>query len=120
MLRRSHRAAPLTAAILLLTSLTPAATLARQPPPQPADTAHATVFFPNPVAQLGDESLTDRKDADYAALQPAYVEVTLTHLDGSGYLCGDFACVVSSRPGTRPSRPPASTTTTATTIASSR
>src|SRR4029078_1622622 len=40
----------------------------------------------NPVAQLQDESLTDQKDADYAALQPAYRNVTLTDLDGSGTL----------------------------------
>ena len=37
-----------------------------------------TVFFPNPVAQLRDESLTDQKDANYAALQPAYKTATLT------------------------------------------
>ena len=39
------------------------------------------VFFPNPVAQLHNEGLTDQKDADYAALQPAYKTVTLTDLD---------------------------------------
>ena len=44
-------------------------------------TATGTVFFPNPVQQLGDESLTDAKDADYAALAPAYRNVTLTDLD---------------------------------------
>lgn len=49
------------------------------------------VFFPNPVASLGDQSLTDQKDANYPALQPAYVIVTLTNLDGSGYLRGDWA-----------------------------
>ena len=35
-----------------------------------------------------DESLTDQKDANYAALQPAYKTVTLTDLDGSGFLRG--------------------------------
>ena len=30
-----------------------------------------TVFLPNPVADLQDQSLTDQKDADYRALQPA-------------------------------------------------
>src|SRR3954467_1798567 len=55
----------------------------------------ARVFLPNPVAELQNESLTDQKDADYAALQPAYHTVKLTHLDGSGYLCGDWACVYS-------------------------
>jgi hypothetical protein len=53
------------------------------------------VFFPNPVAYLQDQSLTDRKDADYAALQPAYVQVGLTNLDGSGFLRGDWANVRS-------------------------
>ena len=53
------------------------------------------VFFPNPVAQLRDESLTDQKDADYAALRAAYKTVTLTDLDGSGFLRGRWANVVS-------------------------
>jgi zinc metalloprotease ZmpB len=53
------------------------------------------VFFPNPVATLQDQTLTDQKDADYAALQPAYRLVVLTNLDGSGFLRGDWANVVS-------------------------
>ncbi len=53
------------------------------------------VFFPNPVATLQDQSLTDHKDADYPALQPAYQQVVLTNLDGSGFLRGDWANVVS-------------------------
>lgn len=60
-----------------------------------ASTGTGRVFFPNPVASLQDQSLTDQKDADYAALQPAYRIVTLTNLDGSGYLRGDWANVVS-------------------------
>ena len=58
-------------------------------------TGTAQVFFPNPVAYLGDQSLTDQKDANYPALQPAYVTVTLTNLDGSGYLQGDWANIRS-------------------------
>lgn len=58
-------------------------------------TGTAQVFFPNPVAYLGDQSLTDQKDANYPALQPAYVNVTLTNLDGSGYLQGDWANIRS-------------------------
>jgi hypothetical protein len=54
-----------------------------------------TVFLPNPVAELQDQTLTDQKDADYAALQPAYHTARLTNLDGSGFLCGDWACVRS-------------------------
>jgi hypothetical protein len=53
------------------------------------------VFFPNPVAQLQNEGLTDQKDSDYADLQPAYKMVTLTDLDGSGFLRGRWANVVS-------------------------
>lgn len=58
-------------------------------------TGTGTVFLPNPVADLQDQTLTDQKDADYTALQPAYHAVTLSNLDGSGYLRGDWANVVS-------------------------
>lgn len=58
-------------------------------------TGSGRVFLPNPVADLQDQSLTDRKDADYAALQPAYHTVRLTNLDGSGYLRGDWVNIVS-------------------------
>ncbi|QKG19967.1 M4 family metallopeptidase [Actinomadura verrucosospora] len=58
-------------------------------------TATGTVFYPNPVQQLGDESLTDAKDADYAALAPAYRNVTLTDLDVSGTLTGRYVAVKS-------------------------
>jgi hypothetical protein len=53
------------------------------------------VFVPNPVQSLGDESLTDQKDADAAVSAAAYHDVTLTNLDGSGHLSGDYAIVVS-------------------------
>jgi zinc metalloprotease ZmpB len=58
-------------------------------------TASGRVFFPNPVASLQNQSLTDRKDADYAELQRAYRIVQLTNLDGSGFLVGDWANVRS-------------------------
>src|SRR6478735_4594907 len=58
-------------------------------------TGTGRVFLPNPVADLQDQSLTDQKDADYPALQPAYHGVTLTNLDGSGYLRGDWANIVT-------------------------
>jgi zinc metalloprotease ZmpB len=58
-------------------------------------TGTGQVFFPNPVAYLQDQSLTDQKDANYPALQPAYKIVTLTNLDGSGYLRGDWANIRS-------------------------
>ena len=53
------------------------------------------MFLPNPVAFLGDQSLTDERDVDYPALAAAYRFVTLTNLDGSGYLRSDWAQVVS-------------------------
>ncbi|NYF59481.1 M36 family metallopeptidase [Micromonospora purpureochromogenes] len=62
-------------------------------------TATATVFAPNPVQQLGDQSLTDQKDADYAALAGAYRSVTLTNLDSSGTLTGRYV-TVKSKTGT--------------------
>jgi len=49
------------------------------------------VFEPNPVVDQQDESLTDQNNQDIPALQPSYTTVTLTHLDGSGYLHGDYA-----------------------------
>jgi hypothetical protein len=59
-------------------------------------TGRGRVFDPNPVVTLRDESLTDQKDADYPALQPAYFVRTLTNLDGSGYLRGDYADVTGT------------------------
>lgn len=60
-------------------------------------TAEGRVFDPNPVVTLQDETLTDQKDADYAALQDAYRLVTLTNLDGSGFLRGDYADVCGTK-----------------------
>jgi hypothetical protein len=48
------------------------------------------------VQSLGDESLTDQKDSDAAVPAAAYHTVTLTNLDGSGFLRGDYADVYSS------------------------
>jgi hypothetical protein len=59
-------------------------------------TGVGSVFVSNPVQSLGDESLTDQKDADSAVPAAAYHRVTLTNLDGSGYLHGDYATVYSS------------------------
>ena len=61
-----------------------------------SSTGSAQVFVPNPVSSLGDESLTDQKDSDSAVPAAAYHPVTLTNLDGSGYLRGDYADVYSS------------------------
>ncbi len=55
--------------------------------------AEGQVFDPNPVVELQNESLTDQNNRDIPELQAAYTTVPLTHLDGSGYLHGDFATV---------------------------
>jgi hypothetical protein len=83
----------LFAAALLGLIVIPGA-LANKPGPG-TSTGTGRVFLPNPVADLQDQSLTDQNDADYPALQPAYHIVTLTNLDGSGYLRGDYADVIS-------------------------
>jgi zinc metalloprotease ZmpB len=64
-------------------------------PPTGARTAAARAFLPNPVQTSGNESLTDSKDAAGAVPPSAYYPVTLTNLDGSGSLSGDFARVIS-------------------------
>ena len=60
-----------------------------------SSTGIGSVFVSNPVQSLGDESLTDQNDADAAVPAAAYHDVTLTNLDGSGFLSGDYAKVVS-------------------------
>ena len=61
-------------------------------------TAQGKVFDPNPVVTLRDESLTDQKDADYAALQPAYRIVTLDRTStAAAMLRGDYADVCGTK-----------------------
>ena len=81
-------------AVVALLVVSEGAAYATKPGPG-SSTGSGRVFFPNPVAQLQDETLTDQNDEDYAALQPAYVLRTLTNLDGSGFLSGDWAVIVS-------------------------
>ena len=81
-------------AALALVGLTATSATAANPG-SGASTGVGSVFVTNPVQSLGDESLTDQKDADAAVPAAAYHDVTLTHLDGSGFLHGDYATVVS-------------------------
>jgi hypothetical protein len=81
------------AACALATAVAAGAALAAKPGPG-TQTGSGRVFLPNPVASLQNQSLTDQKDADYAALQPAYGIRQLTDLDGSGYLRGRWAEIV--------------------------
>ncbi|WP_036332513.1 M4 family metallopeptidase [Microbispora sp. ATCC PTA-5024] len=86
---------------LAILSLTGALTLAATAAPAVAAadpytaTATGTVFAPNPVQQLGLQTLTDAKDADLPVFAPAYRTVTLTDLDGSGTLTGRYVRVKS-------------------------
>lgn len=80
-------------AVLLFAFLVSPAAAGKPQPGSPNGTGR--VFLPNPVADLGIQTLTDQKDADYPELQPAYHIVELTNLDGSGFLRGDWANVAS-------------------------
>jgi hypothetical protein len=91
------RASSIAAAIALFLAASTSAAAAPKPPG--GSTAPAQVFAPNPVADLGIQTLTDQKDADYFSADPAlaraYHRVTLTDLDGSGTLTGAYAKVLS-------------------------
>lgn len=93
---RNRALRPLVAAVAIAALLAAGTVAQAKQPANTGPTALALVFNPNPVATSGDNTLTDRKDADYDALNDQRVLVTLTHLDGSGYLHGDYAYVVSS------------------------
>jgi hypothetical protein len=56
-------------------------------------TGSGRLFVPNAIVALRDDTITDRKDADYPKLRSAYSVRPLTNLDGSGYLRGDYADV---------------------------
>ena len=71
-----------------------AAAVAGKPGPG-SSTGTGSVFVSNPVQSLGDESLTDQKDSDAAVPASAYYNVKLTNLDGTGFLSGDYATVIS-------------------------
>jgi hypothetical protein len=79
---------------LVIAAVVVAAAVAAKPP-SGSHTGLGSVFVSNPVQSLGDESLTDQKDADAAVPASAYHNVTLTNLDGTGFLSGDYANVVS-------------------------
>jgi zinc metalloprotease ZmpB len=89
-LKRLWLLAPaLVLALVLVSSISAAQ------PPVGSSTGTGAVFVPNPVQSTGDETLTDQKDSDAAVPASAYYQVALTNLDGSGYLRGDWANVVS-------------------------
>jgi hypothetical protein len=91
--RRSRRAIVALVA-LALTVIAPIAASAKQPTGCTSGTA--LVFNTNPVVSSGNLDLDDRKDQDYAALNNERISVPLIGLDGSGYLRGTWAIVVSA------------------------
>src|SRR5262245_25624900 len=93
-LRRSALAVTAVAAIVLAGS-SGGAQAAGQPF---GNTAQGTVFYPNPVTQLGNQNLPDAKDADDPAFAAAYRRVVLQDLDASGTLTGRYV-VVKSKTG---------------------
>jgi len=91
--RHSSRRAVLAVLAASLAIAAPAAVLAKQP--AGCTSGSALVFMPNPLVSSGNPDLTDQKDRDYDALNNERFAVTLTGLDGSGYLHGTWATVVS-------------------------
>ena len=80
-------------ALLLLAAAAGAAIAAKPGPGTPTGTG--SVFVSNPVEDLNDQSLRDQKDSDAAVPAAAYHRVVLTDLDGSGFLRGRWAEIVS-------------------------
>jgi zinc metalloprotease ZmpB len=60
-----------------------------------SSTGTGSIFASNPVEDLGDQTLTDQKDSATAVPAAAYHAVRLTDLDGSGFLSGRWATIVS-------------------------
>lgn len=59
--------------------------------------ATGKVFSPNPVVSQQNQSLADGNDADSAVPAAAYRSVTLTDLNGSGYLVGKYAQILGTK-----------------------
>lgn len=55
------------------------------------------VFSPNPVSSQQNQNLVDGNDEDSAVPSAAYRSVTLSDLDGSGYLKGKYAQITGTK-----------------------
>jgi hypothetical protein len=82
------------AAVLTLVAVAATAAIAAKPGPG-SSTGSGSVFVANPVEDLGDQTLRDEKDSDAAVPAAAYHTVALTDLDGSGFLRGRWAEIIS-------------------------
>ena len=92
-------AAAALAGLSLATVATGAAEAGNGKPPSGSSTGTGQVFFPNPVASLQSQSLTDQNDADYAAFTRALVARygpvvwhTARVIDRTGLPHRDVAC----------------------------
>ncbi len=92
----SSRRALVAALSLTALAATTVAVPASAAKPAGPTSGTGTVFFINPVQSTGNQNLTDNKDADSPAFAPAYKDVALTDLTGTGYLDGKWANVRGS------------------------
>jgi len=83
-----------TATALAVVAVATTVAFAAKPGPG-TSTGQGSVFVSNPVEDLNDQTLTDDNDSDAAVPAAAYHTVALTDLDGSGYLRGRWAEIVS-------------------------
>ena len=79
---------------LVLVAAAATAAIAAKPGPG-TSSGSGSVFVSNPVEDLNDQTLRDQKDSDAAVPAAAYHTVALTDLDGSGFLRGRWAEIVS-------------------------
>jgi hypothetical protein len=84
----------LTAGLAMIAAAVVVAVAVAAKPGPGSSTGMAAVFVSNPVEDLGDQSLTDQKDSATAVPAAAYHRVTLTDLDGSGFLRGRWAEII--------------------------
>jgi hypothetical protein len=90
--RSAARAAVLAAVVITVLLATTAAFAAK--PGSGSSTGTGSVFVSNPVEDLNNQSLRDQKDSAAAVPAAAYHTVTLTDLDGSGFLRGRWAEII--------------------------
>jgi zinc metalloprotease ZmpB len=84
----------LTAGLALIASAVLVTVAVAAKPGPGSSTGRAAVFVSNPVEDLGNQNLTDQKDSASAVPAAAYHTVTLTDLDGSGFLRGRWAEII--------------------------
>ena len=96
MTRARRTSAVLLATTCLALGATVAGPAGATKPGSGTTTGTGSVFRVNPVQSTGIQTLTDDKDAASAVPATAYATVPLRNLDGSGYLVGKWANVLSN------------------------